>query len=290
MNVAITGASGQLGRELQRALSNMNVKFEARSRNEVDISKSEQVSLFLDQIKPNWLVNCAAYTKVDLAEEEIRKSLDANALGPKTLAQNCRERNIKLIHISTDSVFSSEKPKYFGAHEKPNPTNQYGKSKMLGEEFALLDNAEATWVVRTSWLYGDFGGQFVHNILRRLNDSDPISVVNDQFGQPTYAKNVAYYIYGIMLGTPNPGIYHFADSGYTSRFGLAKQIISNLGGDNSRVIGVETHFGDSPATRPRFSLLGLEGSDFPPSAFNLPWAESLAKFTDHWKEAKFLVK
>ena len=290
MKVAITGASGQLGKELQRTLSQVNVKFDARSRNEVDISNSEQVSLFLDQIQPNWLVNCAAYTNVDLAEDEIRQSLDANAIGPQTLARNCRERNIRLIHISTDSVFSADEPKYFGAHEKPNPINQYGKSKMLGEKIVLLDNADKTWIVRTSWLYGDFGGQFVHNILRRFNDSDPISVVNDQFGQPTYTKNIANYIYGIMLDTPTPGIYHFADSGYTSRFGLAKQIISNLGGDGSRVIGVKTRFGDSLATRPIFSLLDLEGFHFPPQAFNLPWTESLAKFTDHRKEANSFDK
>ena len=286
MKVAITGASGQLGRELQRTFLEAGTQFVAKNRVQLDITNAQKISDFLDESRPEWLVNCAAYTKVDQAEFEIEESLRANAEAPHVLAQLCRDKGTKLIHISTDSVFSSEVPAFFSISHRTNPINQYSKSKALGEELVLNHYSDGAWIIRTSWLYGEFGGKFVHTIVDKMKDKEHLQVVNDQFGQPTNTKDLANYIYALILHAPHPGIYHFAGEGYVSRYNFAKQIITNLGGDASRVIGVETVGQKSMAIRPKYSLLELENSSFPSLRYLYNWEDSLVQFTNHMKAVK----
>ena len=286
MKVAITGASGQLGRELQRTFSEAGVQLVAKNREQLDITNAKEISDFLDESRPEWLVNCAAYTKVDQAEFEIEESLRVNAEAPQVLAQLCRDRGTKLIHISTDSVFSSEVPSLFSISHTTNPINQYSKSKALGEELVLKNYSDGAWIIRTSWLYGEFGGKFVHAIVDKMNGKEHLQVVIDQFGQPTNTKDLASYIYALIMHEPYPGIYHFAGEGYVSRYNFAKQIIINLGGDASRVIGIETVGQKSMAIRPKYSLLELENSSFPSLKYVYNWEDSLVQFTNHMKAVK----
>lgn len=286
MKVAITGASGQLGKELQRTFLGAGIQFVAKNRVQLDITNSQEISDFLDESRPEWLVNCAAYTKVDQAEFEIGESLKVNAEAPQVLAQLCRDRGTKLIHISTDSVFSSEVPSFFSIQHMTNPKNQYSRSKALGEELVLNAYSDGVWIIRTSWLYGEFGGKFVHTIVDKMKDKGHLQVVNDQFGQPTNTKDLANYIYALILHAPHPGIYHFTGEGYVSRYSFAKQIIINFGGDVSRVIGVETVVQKSTAIRPKYSLLELENSSFSSLKYIYNWEESLVRFIDHMKAVR----
>lgn len=283
MKAAITGASGQLGKELQRTFSEKSLSFVKVEKIQLDITNYEKTLNFIEHANPDWLINCAAYTKVDQAEREIDEVNQVNALGPKLLSQICRARGINLIHISTDSVFSSNVPKHFLVSDSPNPINAYARSKSLGEQYIREEYSDGAWIIRTSWIYGQFGGNFVQNILGRLDDDNEINVVNDQFGQPTYTRNLAGYIYQMIVEHPRPGIYHYADSGFTSRYFLAKQIVRELDGNAERVIAIETDKKSVLALRPKFSLLDLEESKFSSNVPSQSWNESLSYFLENWK-------
>lgn len=276
--ILITGSNGQLGRELTNTLTSKDFELIALNRSQLDISDFQQVRTIFLEYKPDLVLNCAAFTNLDLAEQQICESNKVNSEGPNLLARACEYTSSKLLHFSTDAVFSSNQFKFFGSKELTNPVSQYGKSKAQGEKMLLEKYAKNVWIIRSSWLYGSYGGRFVHNILASIRKKLPIKVVDDQFGQPTNTRNFGIYIRNFILNPPDFGIYHYADFGYTSRYNFVKQILLDLGFENYKIIATKTLIADNLALRPRYSLLSLQNDSISPGTKFLPWQESLTEF------------
>jgi len=278
MKILVTGASGQLGRELVQIFSESRIELLSATRIQLDITNYDQVKNYLSQYLPDWVINCAAYTNVDLAEKNTVLSHQVNAHGPENLAKICDGLGLKLLHISTNSVFASNFVKYFYTNDLTNPINQYSKSKAEGEELVMSGHSRNYWIIRTSWLYGNYGGSFVHNILRKIQTKELISVVNDQFAQPTNSRDLAIYIKNFIQKPENPGVYHYANLGYASRFDLAQQIFRHQQANDSLLMSVETVFQKDVAARPKYSLISLENSVIQNEIELFPWQESLGLF------------
>jgi dTDP-4-dehydrorhamnose reductase len=282
MKILITGASGQLGKELSSCFSKLNVEIISFDKTLLDITKIDKIRDCVENFLPDWIINCAAYTNVDLAEVNIDSSNNINGTGPENLASICKSYKSKLLHISTDSVFSNNLPKFFDVDEKTNPINQYSKSKVLGEELSMFKFKEGTWILRTSWLYGEFGGNFTHAILNKVSSNGIIQVVDDQFGQPTNSRNLVQFIKSFIFQPPNPGIHHFTDQGYVSRIDFARQISIFLGIDPSLIRSVNTKKQEGIAVRPKFCLLAPSNLLYGDVDY-MSWQESLQYFLKNSK-------
>ena len=255
MKIGITGAGGQLGRELSLYLESVGFTVIAFSRQELDICNVQLLNDTLFKLDLDFLVNCAAFTDVDRAENKPAIAFLTNAEGPANLAKVCKSKDIGFIHISTDSVFSSDTPEYFKVANPTNPINVYGLSKDAGEKAILKEYPERSWIIRTAWIYGNFGGKFVHTIMEKAEGDKTLSVVDDQFGQPISTSALASYISAMVRSEKNPGIYHFASADYVSRFEFAQTIFSILNSDPERVLPVSTVPANLVAKRPKYSLL-----------------------------------
>lgn len=255
MKIGITGAGGQLGRELSLHLGSVGFTVIAFSRQELDICNVELLNATLVKLDLDFLVNCAAFTDVDSAENKPATAFQTNAEGPANLAKVCKLKDIGFIHISTDSVFSSNTPEYFKVANATNPINVYGLSKEAGEKAILKEYPERSWIIRTAWIYGNFGGKFVHAIMEKAEGDQAFAVVDDQFGQPISTSALASYIGAIVRSDKHPGIYHFASTDYVSRFEFARTIFSILNSDPERVLPVSTIPSNFVAKRPKYSLL-----------------------------------
>jgi dTDP-4-dehydrorhamnose reductase len=221
VKVWITGSKGMLGQDLCTLAEYDFEIFE--SDREVDITDELAVSAFLSKNKPDLIINCAAYTAVDQAETETELNYKLNALGPEILGKCSAKANIGIIHISTDYVLSGSAPNPLTEKAPINPINAYGKAKAEGE--ILLAKANPSyWIVRTAWLYGIYGKNFVKAMLNLMRTKEQISVVNDQLGNPTWAYDLAAAILKIAKNPKNPGIYHFSNDGIASWHEFAKEI------------------------------------------------------------------
>lgn len=260
MNVLITGANGQLGLALQRILpQKVKAKLLFADHTCLDITDSEALSRFITDNDISHIVNCAAYTNVDRAEEEKAACSAINAEGVKTLALAADSYGAKIIHISTDYVFDGHAYKPYKESDKVNPASHYGTSKRAGET-ALLALAPDSIIIRTSWLYGsDRDNNFVKKILAKANSGEPLKVVADQVGSPTFADDLAMAIAKI-LATPQwfPGVYHYCNAGICSRYDFAKAILDLSGKSTVSVIPIstDTNFMNvAAAPRPHYSVL-----------------------------------
>jgi len=283
MKILITGGQGQLGKELVKAfLVNKYIVF-STTKLQLDITNYEEARKFIDHLAPHWIVNCAAYTSVDSAEKHVYLSNQVNAVGPSNLAKICNLTNSKLLHISTNSVFSSDHPRFFHPNENPTPINQYSRSKALGEELIIKEHSDNSWIIRTSWLYGGYGGNFVHAVLDKIQKGGTLRVVDDQFGQPTNSTNLAKFITSFVAQPPRYGIYHYANFGYTSRFDFAAQILRCLGVDANRLEATNPLEGTNSAIRAKYSLISLGDNRLPSKQEFTPWKESLEHFLNEYR-------
>ena len=260
MRIGITGANGQLGRELQAYLTSTGYTVFPFSRHDFDICEYQSYKMKLSHLKLDFLINAAAFTDVDSAETNIDAAFQVNATGPLNLAKFCRNEKIRLIHISTDSVFSSETPEFFGVASPTRPINTYGRSKEAGEKAVIAEYPEGSWIIRTAWIYGNFGGKFVHAIINNAEVLSTISVVDDQFGQPISTYALSAYIDAMMTQGSLPGIYHFVSQDFVSRFEFAQAILTCLGSDFEKIQPISTIIEPTTAKRPRYSLLKTEES------------------------------
>jgi dTDP-4-dehydrorhamnose reductase len=226
MRLLVTGASGQLGRAIAR-LPPDNTDIILKTRAELDIADAASIARNLDAAQPDAIVNAAAFTDVDRAESDRDQAFRANATGPRLLAEATSAAGIPLIHVSTDFVFDGTASRPYRPDDPTGPLNVYGASKLAGETAALDANADAL-VVRTSWLYGLDGRNFVTAILARLREGGRAEVVTDQLGSPTSVVNLARLLISAarhkISGGNIAGIRHFADDGVTSRFDFARAI------------------------------------------------------------------
>ena len=253
-NILITGANGQLGSEIKTIAKNFaDNNYFFTDIPELDITNKTTVFDFCKNNKITHIINCAAYTAVDLAETEIELSNLINSTAPKILAEISKQLNIKIIHISTDYVFDGTNHRPYTEIDNPNPTSQYGKSKLEGEK-NILTNPD-TIIIRTSWLYSSFGNNFVKTIINLTKQHDKLTIISDQVGTPTYALDLANVILEIITNKKFiSGIYNFSNHGVASWYDFAFEIIKikNL---ETKVIPILTKDYPTPAKRPFYSIL-----------------------------------
>ena len=252
MNWAVLGHAGMLGQDFMSALAPQQVT--GFDRAEFDITNIDSVKSVLTGF--NVVVNCAAWTAVDDAEINEGAALAINGDGPRNVAKVCNEIGAKLVQISTDYVFSGDATTPYAETAEVGPKSAYGRTKLAGE-FAVRDNLPNDhYVVRTAWLYGEHGPNFVKTMINLEKTKDTISVVNDQIGQPTWTKDLVTQVI-TMISTEVPsGTYHATSSGQTSWFGLTQRIFEMIGADPNRVLPTTTESFPRPAPRPAFSVLG----------------------------------
>lgn len=224
----LVGNKGMLGSELSQLLSQKkqeSVDFDFfESDKEVDITDMNSLEAFSKDKPIQWIVNTAAYTNVDAAEDEVEKAYEINANAVKNLALLSKKIKARLLHISTDYVFSGDGKSPLTEDEKTNPQSIYGKSKLQGEKL-LLQEAPESIIIRTSWLYGRFGKNFVSTMLQLMREKDALSIVSDQIGSPTWAKDLAEAIFAILSSQNAPkGIYHYSGLEETSWYDFAHEI------------------------------------------------------------------
>lgn len=227
MRVMVTGAAGMLGRAVVAELIARKAEVIPLSRDDLDISELGQARCVFRAHKPEVVVNCAAYTNVDGAEAEPRRAYLINGLGPRNLALACRENGAVLVHVSTDYVFDGSKTGAYSIFDETRPLNIYGNSKLWGER-ALSLNMNSYCLVRTSWLFGPGGNNFVKNMLRLGQEAGKVRVVNDQRGSPTYTVDLARAI-ADLSASGCCGIYHITNQGSTTWYGFAKEIFRKSG-------------------------------------------------------------
>ena len=279
LTILVTGSNGQLGSELQViAPLYVGFKFLFVAREELPIDNEDAVKKYFATHAIDYCINCAAYTAVDKAESEEENAFLINASAVENLAKTCEENKIQLIHVSTDYVFDGTANKPYKETDKTKPESVYGQSKMQGEELAEK-NDPSTIIIRTSWLYSSFKNNFVKTMLRLMKEKESINVVNDQFGCPTYAADLAAAIMQIIVSgksLENPGIYHYTNAGITNWYEFALAI-KKLTGSNCNVNPITTAEYPTQAKRPAYSVLDTTKIT---STFGLAipeWEESLKR-------------
>ena len=276
-NILITGANGQIGQEFQQLEKNFpSLNFLFVSKNELSIADENAVNTFFKNKQIDICINCAAYTAVDKAETDKETAIAVNAIAVGYLAKACKNHNAKFIHISTDYVFDGKGIKPFTENDQTNPVNFYGQTKLSGELNAIKENEE-TIIIRTAWVYSSFGNNFVKTMIRLMNERESIGVVNDQYGCPTFAADLAQAIMQIIVGNNFiAGIYHYSNKGKISWYDFAKEISQQI---NSHCVvnEITTSQFPTPAARPSYSVLDTSKIA---ETFNITiteWKESLQK-------------
>jgi dTDP-4-dehydrorhamnose reductase len=255
--VLLFGGSGILGTEVLRMLKNEKIAYVAPRSSNLDIRNKNLVSDFAQDFKPTWIINCAAWTDVDGAETSYEEASELNEVAVENIAIAADALSCKVIHVSTDYVFDGESETPYKEDSLVNPINRYGESKLRGEK-ALMALLPESFVVRTSWLYGVTGKNFVKTIAGKALRNEPARVVDDQIGSPTSAKDLAAGIVSIMRIQPAPGVYNFSNEGSCSWFELARSVYRNVGADPELVEAIDSNSFNLKAKRPKFSLLNKD--------------------------------
>jgi dTDP-4-dehydrorhamnose reductase len=256
--ILVTGGKGQVGMSLQMlSASYPAFDFIFVDKEELSIDRFELVSQYFDVVKPAYCINAAAYTAVDKAESDKEVAFLVNGDAVGVLASACKKYGTKFIHISTDYVFDGTSPEPYKEDTPTNPVNVYGVSKLRGEALCLYYNSDAV-IIRTAWVYCEYGNNFVKTMLRLMKDRPELNVVSDQVGAPTYAVDLAQAMLDIVTQDASkgwaPGIYHYSNQGRISWYDFAVAI-KELSGSSCAVNPISTDQYPTPAKRPSFSLL-----------------------------------
>ncbi|NEO21511.1 dTDP-4-dehydrorhamnose reductase [Moorena sp. SIO4A5] len=280
--ILLTGITGQVGQELEDTLSPLGQVIGV-GRSDMDLAEPESIRQVIHQIKPDVIVNAAAYTAVDKAETELALAKSINAVAPTIMAEEAQNLGAILLHISTDYVFDGKKNTPYTEQDTPNPIGSYGKSKLQGEE-GVEQKCDRNLILRTAWVYGTRGhGNFVKTMLRLGAEREELRVVADQVGTPTWAKDIAVTITQLLQAMDsNPvvgGIYHFTNSGVTSWYDFAVAIFEEaklLGFPLKlqRVVPITTPEYPTPAQRPAYSVLS-----------NQKISQTLGTYPPHWRQS-----
>ena len=275
MTWLITGGSGQLGIALSQELGERGLFFNSWRAQDLDVTQGPIVRDFVSQLSPKVIINCAAWTDVDGAEDNELLASRVNSYGAKNLALAAKNCGAKLIHISTDYVFSGEGSIPWQVDDAINPQSAYGRTKAEGEQHVRASYPEESSIVRTAWLYGPWGKNFAKAMTHfALNDDNEVRVVNDQIGQPTSATDLAKQLVELSLSTSPAGIYHGTNSGQATWFEFAQEIFKLIGADTNRVVPVSSSEYPRPAKRPSYSVLSHDS-----------WAKTAIKPMRDWRLA-----
>ena len=261
IKIIVTGANGQLGSELKKWENNKAFKMIFTDLPELDLTDKLLVNNFIESVKPDFLINCAAYTAVDRAETDKETAKKINVTAVDYIAAACEKNNVILFHISTDFVFPGNTAIPLKEDDKTDPVNFYGFSKLEGE-YRALKNSYKSLIIRTSWLYSQYGQNFLKSILRKADEKGEIKVVFDQAGTPTYAYDLADAIIELIVKIHSGsydiekfrGIYHYSNEGIASWYDFALSIFRFIKSDKI-LIPILTYNYPAPARRPAYSVL-----------------------------------
>ncbi|MFJ5262253.1 dTDP-4-dehydrorhamnose reductase [Streptomyces sp. NPDC088387] len=258
MKWLVTGAGGMLGRDTADALAWHGEQAVALDRAALDITAPEDIARVFAEHRPDLVVNCAAYTAVDDAETDEARALAVNGDGPRLLAEACATTGARLLHVSTDYVFSGEaRTAPYPEDHTPAPRTAYGRTKLAGERDVLATLPTASAVVRTAWTYGVHGRSFVRTMLDLESRRDTVDVVDDQRGQPTWSADVAEALValGPLIGPATHGVFHATSAGEATWYDLAREVFAGAGADPDRVRPTSSAAFSRPAPRPAYSVL-----------------------------------
>lgn len=282
--IVIVGARGQVGSELVRECKQQDLDYKGVDSVQLDVTNPDAVMQCLEQLQPTTVINAAAYTNVDGCETHSDVAMLVNAEAPRFLAQAAHDVGAQLIHISTDYVFDGKSQIPYVEEHETHPINVYGMSKQLGET-AVLETGSEHCVVRTSWVYGETGNNFVRTMMGKGAAGDDVSVVTDQVGQPTWARDLAQALIALSAARASAGLLHFSSAGQSSWFEFAQAIFTECGWDSSRVLPVTSEQFHSLTVRPQYSVLAHSkwlslGLPAP-----LPWQDALSRANiSQWKD------
>lgn len=270
--ILIIGASGQLGTELRKLFNEKGIQYHAPTSKELDIMYSQTVEQYINQYKPDFIFHCAAYTAVDKAEDEDRElNWKINAEGTENVAKASEAVGATIVYISTDYVFDGESNEEYQVDDKVNPQNEYGRAKLAGEQ-AVQQYCSKYYIVRTSWVFGEFGKNFVYTMLKLAETHNELTVVADQFGRPTWTRTLAEFLLHIYNITPDYGIYHVSNDDSCSWYEFATEILKDKEIDIQPVTSEEY---PQKAYRPKNSILSLNKT------------KNIGFQGTHWKKALY---
>lgn len=286
--ILITGSNGQLGHSLRRIIENdPDIEAFFTDVENLDITDREAVNRFVATNKISVIINCAAYTAVDKAESDELLAAKINTEAVGIIAECAAKYGVRVIHVSTDYVFSGENYRPYMENDEPYPHTIYGRTKLEGEGLLSAFCADAV-IIRTAWLYSEYGHNFVKTMLRLAGEGKDIRVVSDQIGTPTYAGDLADVIHKILHHpTWHPGIYHFTNEGVASWYDFTKAILRLSGKNNVAVTPVSTREYPTPARRPLYSVLSKEKIK---NTFGITipyWEDALAKCLKTTEDVEF---
>lgn len=271
-HILITGANGQLGTELRHLLDEKGITYAATDTKELDITNQQMVNDYFAKNKPKLVFHCAAYTAVDAAEEEPGKSIDekVNVLGTQNLATAAESVGATLVYISTDYVFDGQNTGMYQEMDPQNPQNEYGRTKSLGEK-AVRDTMSKYYIIRTSWVFGKYGKNFVYTMLNLAKTHDVITVVDDQVGRPTWTRTLAEFMVYAVEHQVAYGTYNLSNDNQANWFQFATEILKNTKTEVKPVTSAEY---PQKAHRPEHSVMSLEKTKA--TGFKIPtWQEAL---------------
>jgi dTDP-4-dehydrorhamnose reductase len=283
MKILVTGASGQLGQVFKNNITKSDFDFYFANENELDITNKDEVLNYITNNQINFILNCAAYTDVDGSELNKELALKVNSFGVKNLVEVCEEKKIKMIHFSTDYVYNSKSINPIIEDSNIDPINFYGFSKREGEKF-IENSLSESIVIRTSWLYSNYENNFVKTMIDKGKNGDELYIVNDQFGCPTYAKDLVNVILGMLNSKfkPKNKIYNYSNEGFTNWYDFAKKIFE-LKRINCQIMPVDSENYKTIAKRPKYSVTDKSRIK---DIFNISvrnWEDALKEFIFNYK-------
>lgn len=274
--LVLGGKTGLLGRALVQTLGKKGVRTLAPGRDELDVLDTAALAAFLDEHAPDVVFNAVAYTKVDQAEDELGAAMLLNRTFPERLGELAGERGTKLVHYSTDFVFDGRAAKPYTPADEPNPTSVYGRTKLAGENALLRLGLTNLIIIRTSWLFGPGGKNFVQTIVNKARTVEELKVVHDQIGSPTYTPDLA--LHSVQLAALDVhGVFQIANAGLASWCELAAEAV-NLAGLSARVLPIQSKDWPQKALRPAYSVLSTEKFSSVTGVAPRPWATALRDY------------
>ncbi len=255
MRLLVAGAGGQLGADLLRVLAGSPHETVGLARAELDVTDPAAVEKAVLDVRPDVVLNAAAYTAVDAAEADEAAAAAVNADAPAHLARACALHGGRLLHVSTDYVFDGAATTPYEVDAPVGPRSAYGRTKLAGEVAVRRLLPERSWVVRTAWVYGETGGNFVKTVVRLAGERETLDVVDDQRGSPTWSRDLAAGLVALAGSAAAPGVYHCTNAGGTTWYGLARAVFAEIGADPDRVRPTGTGAFPRPAPRPAYSVL-----------------------------------
>ena len=278
--ILITGANGQLGSELCNLLDERGIAYDAFDSKQMDITNKELVDEKINALKPAVIYHCAAYTAVDNAED-VAKDLNwqVNEVGMRNVAEAAKKVGAKVVYISTDYVFDGTNEGEYEVDAPTNPQNEYGKAKLAGEK-AIKEILDDYYIIRTSWVFGKYGKNFVFTMLRLAKDHHKLTVVNDQFGRPTWTRTLAEFMTYLVDHDQPFGTYQLSNKGSCSWYEFASEVLKN---QDVEVVPVDSSAYPAKAYRPRHSIMSLKKAEA--TGFEIiDWQSALGKFMSEIEE------